>query len=95
MRNAYVGIANSGNLECLHAEDTHTIKFLRRRIERRRQLGDVCFWAVLDVRFATVITMELSSGNHAQAFTLLQALADEVGRVLPEVVDPLSEVLAE
>ena len=95
MRNAYVGIANAGNLECLHAEDTHTVIFLLRRIERRQRAGDICFWAVIDTRFAAVIALELESGTHTQAFMLLQALANEVGRILPEFSDPVGEVLAE
>lgn len=63
MRNAYVGIANAGSLECLHPEDAHTVMFLHRRLERRQRTGDVCFWAVLDTRFAAVIVLELESGK--------------------------------
>jgi len=95
MRNSYVGIISKQGLESLHEEDPDTVTFLHRRIEQRRLCDDVVFWAVLDVRFAAVIQMEIESGNHPQALVLLQTLADEVGRILPELSDSVSVVSLE
>lgn len=95
MRNSYVGIIGQHGLEFLHVENEHTVAFLQRRIERRQRADDICFWTVLDTRFAAVIEMEIANDSHAQALILLQTLADEIGRILPESLDSLSFVLAE
>lgn len=95
MRNSYVGIIGQHGLESLHVENEHTVAFLQRRIERRQRPDDICFWTVLDTRFAAVIEMEIANDGHAQALILLQTLADEIGRILPESLDSLSFVLAE
>ncbi len=95
MRNSYVGIIGQHGLESLYEENEHTVAFLQRRIERRQRIGDVCFWTVLDSRFAAVINMELANDCHAQALILLQTLADEIGRILPDSPESLSFVLAE
>ncbi len=95
MRNSYVGIIGKHGLESLHIEDCDTVAFLLRRIQRRKCFDDVCFWAILNVRFAAVIQMEIESDNHPQALVLLQTLADEVGRILPEFRDSHSVVAVE
>ena len=89
MRCAYVGIASRFGLETLHAEERHTIKFLQRRVERMRDRQAVCFWAILAPAFAEQVMLELEFGNRVQAMLLLQSVAEEIGRILPDAVEPV------
>ena len=89
MRCAYVGIASRFGLETLHAEERHTTKFLQRRVERMRDRQAVCFWAILAPAFAEQVMLELELGNRVQAMLLLQSVAEEIGRILPDAVEPV------
>ncbi len=93
MRCAYVGIVSRYGLESLHAEERHTTAFLLRRVERNRERGAVCFWAVMSPEIAEQIRLELACDNRAEALLLLQSLAYELGRMLPEPVDPVADII--
>ena len=93
MRCAYVGIVSRYGLESLHAEEWHTTAFLLRRAERMQPRGAVCFWTVMEPEIAEQIRTELAWGNRAHAILLLQTLAYEVGRVLPEESDTVAVIL--
>ena len=88
MRCAYVGIASRFGLESLHAEESHTTKFLLLRARRMQRQQAMCFWAVLAPEFASQIQLEIEYGNRLQAMILLQSVAHEMGRILPEFESP-------
>jgi hypothetical protein len=90
MRCAYVGIASRNGLESLHAEEPHTARFLLRRAARQREKNAVCFWSVMSPEAAAEIQDELACDRRAEAFLLLQSLAYELGRILPDSVDPVA-----
>lgn len=84
MRCAYVGIASRFGLETLHAEERHTTKFLLRHVHRLRDRQAACFWAILAPELADQVRLELEFGNRVQAMLLLQSVAEEMGRILPD-----------
>ena len=90
MLHAYVGIASRHGLESLHREESHTAAFLLRRAARRRTHGVICFWAVIAPELAEQVQHTLSAGYRADAWLLLESLAFELGRILPESVDPVA-----
>lgn len=84
MRRAYLGIASRFGLESLWPERPHIATFLLRRVARHRDPTATCFWAVMAPEFAERIVFELGEGNQTEALILLQSLASEMGRILPE-----------
>ena len=93
MRCAYVGIVSRYGLESLHAEERHTATFLLRRAAWQREKTAVCFWAVMSPEIAAQIQRELACDRRAEAFLLLESLAYELGRILPDSVDPVAAYL--
>ena len=86
MRRSYIGIASRFGLESLWPEHPHLAAFLLRRVARHRDPRAVCFWAVMAPELAEQIWLELAEGNRSDALILLQSLACEIGRILPEDV---------
>lgn len=93
MRRAYVGIASRNGLESLHSEEQHTAAFLLRRVARQPERNAVCFWAVMSPEIAAQIRDELACDRRDEALLLLQSLAYELGRILPDSVDPVAVYL--
>ena len=63
---------------------------LLRRAARQREKTAVCFWAVMSPEIAAQIQRELACDRRAEAFLLLESLAYELGRILPDSVDPVA-----
>ena len=57
---------------------------------RHGEKNAVCFWSVMSPEIAAEIQRELSCDRRAEAFLLLQSLAYELGRILPDSVDPVA-----
>ena len=84
MRCSYLGIASRFGLESLWPEHPDTAAFLLRRAARHRDPRAVCFWTVMAREFADQINLELADGNRVEALILLQSLAWDIGRILPD-----------
>ncbi len=89
MRRAYVGIVSRYGLEALYPEQAHTSAFLLRRAERTAARGAICFWSVMAPEIAEQIRAEMDADRLPEALILLQTLAGELGRILPEVKEPV------
>jgi hypothetical protein len=83
MKRSYLGLATPNGLEALYQENDHVVRFLHRRIYRPRALAAICYWAVLEDRFARLIEFQISIGEFAQAWYTLQYCAIDAGVSLP------------
>ena len=90
MLHAYVGIASRHGLESLYPEERHTTVFLLRRAARHQAEGMFCFWTVIAPDLVEPVRQTLAMGNCGDAWLLLESFAFELGRILPESVDPVA-----
>ena len=82
MNRSYVGIVTLRGLEAIYPENEHVIRFLHRRVFRKRPYGGLC-WAVLSDEVLDCVERQLAVGEHRLAFWTLQAHADFGGSILP------------
>ena len=81
--NSYLGIITPRGLETLVVETEHAAPFLLRRVSRQ-PLGElVACWAVLDETEAREVARHVAGRRFQEALCQLNALAIDLGTVLP------------
>ncbi|MCA9041926.1 MAG: hypothetical protein KDA65_16345 [Planctomycetaceae bacterium] len=90
MKHSYVGIISRTGLELFLPENEHLLRFLERRAYRNRPTNSICIWAVVTDSVGYIIRDLLESGLTAEAFTLLQTMADDWGTICPQQTEPVT-----
>ena len=90
MAQCYVGIVTRRGLESLFAETEDVVRFLDRRLYRRRPYPGISFWAVMPDEAAELIATQLRMGEQREALRTLQVNSLHLGSILPSG-DRLSE----
>jgi len=80
MNDSWIALADRHGLKLLILETSHTIRFMLRRAERQKA---ECFWVVLTPHHAQFIEQMLRLGDAAAALRLLEHLATNMGRIVP------------
>lgn len=88
MLNAYAGIISDHGLEVFVPETDHALCFLLRRVTRKTNSNQVCFWAVMEPSAALAVRSCVASGRYRDALFVLQTLAGRMGPVWPEDSEP-------
>ena len=83
MNRSYLGVVTRRGLEAFFQEEDHVIRFLHRRVYRRRPYDGFCCWAVMQDEIASQIEFQLEAGDHLLALRTLQSHAMHWGAILP------------
>jgi hypothetical protein len=83
MNRSYLGVVTRKGLEALFQEEDHVIRFLHRRVYRRRPFDGFCCWAVMSDEIADQIELQIEFGDYFQALRTLQSHAMHWGASLP------------
>ncbi|MCA9148125.1 MAG: hypothetical protein KDA92_02435 [Planctomycetales bacterium] len=81
MSDSWLGIVDRHGLNLLVRETEHGLYFVQRRAAR---LAGVTCWAILTDAHAVAIQEEIKCGSASIALQLLECLATDLGRILPE-----------
>ena len=85
MNRAYVGIVTRRGLEAIFPENDHVVRFLHRRVYRRRPFAGVCCWAVLSDEMTDQIEWHLEFGENLLALQTLLSEAVQYGSIPPSL----------
>ena len=86
MVRAYIGIVTRRGLEALYEENDHVVRFLNRRVCRRRRAGGL-LWAAMDDDGAEFVGVQLALGEMQAALRSLEAYALYYGPMFPDSAD--------
>lgn len=87
MNRSYVGIITAQGLQALYSENDHLLRFVVRRIYRKRPYDGICCWAVIPEEAAELIERQTEQGESQLAFQALQEYSIHGGSILPAVDD--------
>lgn len=83
MNRSYVGIITHRGLQAIYHENDHVVRFLNRRLYRRRPYGGLCCWAVMPDETADQVERQMELGENLLALRTMQTHALHFGSILP------------
>jgi hypothetical protein len=83
MNRSYVGIVTAQGLQAIYRESDHLVRFLHRRLYRKRPFTGFCYWAVMPDDRVGQIELQINQGDGQAALKSLQECADYLGPILP------------
>ena len=87
MNRSYIGIVTTSGLQAIYRETDHVMRFLHRRLYRKRPYDGVCCWAVMSVEAAERIERQTKLGETQLALRALQENSIHFGSILPATDD--------
>ena len=83
MNRSYIGIVTAQGLQAIYHESDHLVRFLNRRLYRKRPFGGLCYWAVMPDDVVPQIELQIRHGESQEALKSLQEYADFLGPIPP------------